>query len=259
MPKILVCYKWVVDEQDIKVNPSDLSLDFSRAKRKINEYDLNGIEEGNLLAKKLGGSVDALTYGTSEVRQSLKDVHSRGPNKIFWIGDASAEKADAYVVANVLAAAIRKIGPYDLIICGEASSDSYNQQIAPRIAALLDWPAITYVRELRADGNVISATRKLTDCTEVATVKGPAVISVTGEINKPEVPGLKQVLAAGKKPSEEVKIADLGLSPQALTPKVVRSSVKGFVMNRKNVIYKEGDAAAKVTQLVASLEKEGVC
>jgi len=258
MPKILVCYKWVLDEQDIKINPSDLSLDSSRAKGKISDFDRNAIEEGTLLVEKLGGTVDALTYGTPAVKQSLKDALSRGPNKVFWIGDASAEKADAHVIANVLAAAIRKIGPYDLIILGEGSSDSYNQQTAPRIAALLDLPAITYVEEISASGNGFSATRKLADCTEVATVQGPAVISVLGEINKPRIPSLKQVLAASKKPSEEIKIADLGLTPADLTPKVVCISVKGFVMSRKHVIYKDGDAAAKVAKFVASLKNEGL-
>jgi len=258
MPKILVCYKWVLDEQDIKINPSDLSLDSSRAKGKISDYDRNAIEEATLLIEKLGGTADALTYGSPAVKRSIKDVLSRGLNRVFWIGDASAEKADAFVTANVLAAAIRKIGPYDLIICGEASSDSYNQQIAPRIAALLDLPAITYVQEISASGKCFSAIRKLTDCTEVATVQGPVVMSVMGEINKPRIPGLKQVLAAAKKPSQEVKIVDLGLTPEALTPKVVCISVKGFVMNRKKVVYKVGDAAAKVAKLVASLKQEGL-
>jgi electron transfer flavoprotein beta subunit len=259
MPKILVCYKWVLDEQDIKINPSDLSLDSTRAKGKISDYDRNAIEEAALLVEKLGGTADALTYGAPAVTRSIKDALSRGLNRVFWIEDASAEKADAFVTANVLAAAIRKIGPYDLILCGEASSDSYNQQIAPRIAALLDLPAITYVQEIGASGTDFSATRKLTDCTEVATVQGPVVISVMGEINKPRVPGLKQVLAAAKKPSEEIHIADLGLTPEALTPKVVFISVKGFVMSRKNVVYKDSDAAANVAKLVASFKQEGLC
>jgi electron transfer flavoprotein beta subunit len=56
--------------------------------------------------------VHALTYGTSAVKQSLKDVLSRGPERAFWIEDKSAEHADAYVTANVLAGAIKKLGPY---------------------------------------------------------------------------------------------------------------------------------------------------
>ncbi len=258
MQKLLVCYKWVLDEQDIKI-AGDLSLDTGRAKYKISDYDKNAIEEGALLAEKHGASVEALTFGTAAAKQSLKDALSRGLDKVYWIGDAAGEQADAFVTANVLAAAIKKIGQYDLILCGEGSSDSYSQQTAPRVAALLGIPAITFVQKLDiADGKVV-ATRKLGDCIEEITVTGPAIVSVLPEINKPRIPGLKQVMAAAKKPSEEVKISDLGLEAGELSPKVRALSVKGYVMDRKKVIFKEANQADNVAKLIASLAQEGMC
>jgi len=259
MPKCLVCYKWTLDEQDIKIRPEDLSLDSSRAKGKISDFDRNAIEEAALLVEKNGGAVDALSYGTATVKQSLKDALSRGPEKVFWVADASAENADAYVTANVLAAAIRKLGQYDMILCGEGSSDLFNQQTAQRLAALLGLPCLSFVQKLSVEGDVVKATRKLEDCQEDVTVKGPVVISVLSEINKPRIPTMRQVLGAAKKPNEEIKIADLGLKPEALEPKAVRKSVKGFVMQRKNVIYKESSAADNVAKLKASLASEGLC
>jgi electron transfer flavoprotein beta subunit len=259
MPKCLACYKWTLDEQDIKIRPEDLSLDTSRAKGKISDFDRNAIEEAALLVEKNGGAVDALTYGTATVKQSLKDALSRGPERVYWIADASATSADASVTANVMAAAIRKLGQYDLILCGEGSSDLFNQQTAPRIAALLGLPCLTFVQKLSIEGDVVKATRKLDDSQENVTVKGPVVISVLSEINKPRIPTLKQVLGASKKPNEEIKIGDLGLKPEDLQPKAVRKSVKGFVMQRKNLIYKESSAADNVAKLKASLASEGLC
>lgn len=258
MPKCLVCYKWTLDEQDIKVKPEDLSLDSSRAKGKISDFDRNAIEEAALLVEKQGGAVDALSYGTTSVKQSLKDVLSRGPEKVYWIADSSAESADATVTANVLAAAARKLGQYDLILCGEGSSDQFNQQTAARIAALLGLPCLSFVQKLSVEGDSVKATRKLDDCVETVTVKSPVVVSVLSEINKPRIPTLKQVLGASKKPNEEIKIADLGLKPEDLQPKAVRKSVKGFVMKRKNVIYKESSAADNVAKLAVSLASEGL-
>mgnify|MGYP001547000288 CR=1 FL=1 len=55
MPKVLVCYKWVLDESDIRINP-DLSVDFSKAKYKISDYDKHTIEAGSQAAKALGGA-----------------------------------------------------------------------------------------------------------------------------------------------------------------------------------------------------------
>ena len=259
MPKCLVCYKWTLDEQDIKVKPEDLSLDSSRAKGKISDFDRNAIEEATLIVEKNGGAIDALSYGAPSVKQSLKDVLSRGPEKVYWIGDSSAESADAKVTASVLAAAIRKLGQYDLIVCGEGSSDLFNQQTAPRLAALLGLPCLSFVQKLTLDGNFVKATRNLGDCLEVVTIKTPAVISVLSEINKPRIPSLKQVLGAAKKPNEEIKIADLGLKAEEIQPKAVRKSVKGFVMQRKNVIYKESSAADNVAKLKVSLVSEGLC
>ena len=179
--------------------------------------------------------------------------------KAYWIGDAAADQADAFVTANILAAAIQKIGQYDLILCGEGSSDAYSQQTAPRLAVLLGIPAITFVQKLSiADGKVV-ATRKLGDCTEEVAITGPAVISVLPEINKPRIPGLKQVMAAAKKPSEEIKLADLDLAAADLVPKVRCVSVKGYVMDRKKVIFKEANQADNVAKLVASLAQEGLC
>lgn len=259
MPKCLVCYKWTLDEQDIKIKPEDLSLDSSRAKGKISDFDRNAIEEATLIVEKQGGAVDALTYGTYTVKQSLKDLLSRGPEKVYWIGDDSAVSADATVTANVLAAAIRKLGQYDMILCGEGSSDLFNQQTAPRLAALLGLPCLSFVQKLSVEGDTVTATRKLEDCQEVISVKGPVVIGVLSEINKPRIPTLRQVLGAAKKPNEEIKVADLGLKPEDLLPKAVRKSVKGFVMKRKNVIYKESSAADNVAKLKVSLASEGLC
>ncbi|MDR3762952.1 MAG: electron transfer flavoprotein beta subunit/FixA family protein [Acidobacteriota bacterium] len=258
MPNLLVCYKWTLDEQDIKINPADLSLDSSRAKGKISDFDRMALEEAAQIVEKQGGAVDALSYGTPAVKQSLKDVLSRGPNKVYYIADASAEIADGAVTAKVLAAAARKLGGYDLILVGEGSSDAFNQQTGPRLAALLGLPCVSFVAKMTLEGNTLTATRKLADCTEQVTVTTPAVVQVLSEINKPRIPSMKQVLGASKKPSGEIKLADLGLSPQELAPKAVRKSVKGFVMSRKNVIYKESNAEANVQKLVASLAAEGL-
>ena len=258
MPKLLVCYKWVLNEQDIKIRPDDLSLDNSRAKGKISDFDRNAIEAASLIVEQQGGTVDALSYGTPAVKQSIKDVLSRGPNKLLWVGDASAEAADAFVIANVLAAAIRKGEPYDLILCGEGSSDMFYQQIPARLAALLGLPCLTFVASMSLEGGVLTATRKLADCTEQVSVTGPAVVSVLSEMNKPRIPSLKQVLGAAKKPSEEIALASLGLTGAELQPKAARQLPKGFLMDRKNVIYKESDAAANVAKLVASLASEGL-
>jgi len=258
MPNIIACYKWVLDEQDIKINHSNLALDTSKAKSKISEYDRNALEEAVLQADKCGAAVASLTFGTSAAQKSLKDALSRGPEKAYWVNDTAAETADGFVTATVLAAALQKISKYDIILFGEGAADTYGQQVGPRVATLLGIPAITFVTDMSIEGNQVTATRKIGDCTEVATAMFPVVITVLPEINKPRIPSLKQVLGAGKKPVIEWKTADLGLNAEELAPKNTVKSIKGFVMIRKNVLYKEGTPAENVASLVASLTKEGI-
>ncbi len=258
MPNVIVCYKWVIDERDIYVKPETLELDTSRAKYKISDYDRNAIEEGLRIFEKYGGSLKALTYGTANVKASLKDVLSRGPEEAYWIGDGSATTADSYVTANVLAAAIKKVGDYDIIICAEGSSDSYSQQVGPRLAALLGIEAATFVSFVDwLDGQLI-ARRKLGNFVESVAVQCPLVMSVLPEINEPRIPGLKQVLAAGKKPANEIKLADLGLDADALKPKNRLRDIKGAVFNRKNVKINEDFMEANVNKLLELLKKENV-
>ncbi|MBP2631803.1 MAG: Electron transfer flavoprotein alpha/beta-subunit [Firmicutes bacterium] len=257
MANIIACYKWVLDEQDIKITAGSLALDTGRAKSKISEYDKNAIEEAVLQAEKCDATVTSLTFGNSKAKQSLKDALSRGPAKAYWVNDAAADIADGFVTANVLTAAMKKIGEYDVILFGEGSADTYGQQVGPRVATLLGIPIITFVSEITITGNRVTATRKIGDCSEVVTAEFPVAITVLPEINKPRIPSLKQVLGAAKKPSTEFSMDDLGLAADAITPKNKVKSIKGFVMNRKNIIYKDGTPEEKVNALIASLTKEG--
>lgn len=258
LPNIIVCYKWVPDEQDVKINTSTLALDFSKVKYKISDYDRNAIEEAVLITKKSGGSITSVTFGTAAAKQSLKDVLSRGPEKAIWVNDEAASGSDAFVTANVLAAAVQKAGAFDIIICGEGAADTYAQQVGPRLAVLLGIPAITYVSEMTVEGDKIVASRKVGDCTEVATATFPVLVSVLPEINKPRIPSLKEVLGAAKKPVAEYKLTDLGLPSDDLISKNKVKAIKGYVMSRKNVAYKSGTTAEKVAALVNNLAQEGV-
>lgn len=71
MPDILDCRKWILGEQDIRINPNGLSLDVRRAKGMIRFFDRNAIEEAVLLVSRLGHTVDALICGAPAARQSL--------------------------------------------------------------------------------------------------------------------------------------------------------------------------------------------
>jgi len=254
MSKIVACYKWVLDEADIKIN-SDLSVDMSKAKGKISDYDKNAIEAAVKLSEVTGAKPVGLTFGSAKAKQSLKDALSRGLEEAFWVKAEEAEGADGLVTSRALAAGIMAMGDVSLIITAEGASDTYARQTAPRLGALLDLPVVTSIVQINIDGNTATALRKLDDCLETVRFELPAVIAVLPEAYQPTIPGLKAVMAAGKKPVTEYEARDLGVD---LTPKRVIDEVKAFAQERRNIIIEGDDAQAKVAALVANLKKEGV-
>ncbi len=111
-----------------------------------------------------------------------------------------------------LAAAIRGNIEFDLIICGEGSSDLYTQQVGPVLAEKLGIPCATYVNKLtyvEAENRIV-AERKLDEGIEAVSIPLPALITVLPDINTPRIPSLKQVLGAAKKPVENITLDKLG-------------------------------------------------
>jgi electron transfer flavoprotein beta subunit len=257
MTNTIVCYKWVKSEEDIRVLP-DSGIDLSRAKKKISDYDRNAIETARVAADLLGGKALGLTFGSDDAKASLKDALARGLAEAFWVHDRLAETADGFVTANVLAAAIRKIGDWGLVVCAEGAADTYSHQVGPRIAELLDIPVLSCVANISIEGNQVTATRRLDSHVETVRAALPALITTMPEINPAPIPGLKAVLNASKKPISEFALAELGLEPMQLTPQREIVSLSGFAMQRKCEVFKTGSAAERIDELVRAIRKEGV-
>ena len=254
MSVVIACYKWVADEADIRIN-ADLSVDTSKAKGKISDYDKHAIEAAVEVAQVLGVKPVGLTFGGLKTKQSLKDALSRGLEEAYWVKTEDSTPVDGTVTARALAVAVNKIADFSLVICAEGASDTYARQTAPRIGALLDLPVITSVAKMEIQGNTLIAQRKLDDCVETVKAELPVVVAVLPEAYRPTIPGLKAVMAAGKKPVTEFQIQDLGID---LVPKAQTTALRGYAMDRRNIILSEGEAADKVKELLAALRKEGV-
>lgn len=169
--KVISCYKVVPYEQSIVVAP-DRTLSFDQAELMIGQYDLNAIEAGARLAEETGGELTALTVGTAEVENSKlrKSVLSRGPAKSVTVNAPGLSSADCAVTSAVLAEAIAKIGEFDLIICGEGSSDLYAQQVGMQLGERLCLPCINGVTSIKAGEEEITVSRAADGEVEILSV-----------------------------------------------------------------------------------------
>lgn len=254
MSNVIACYKWVVDEAAIQFN-KDLTLDLSGINYKVSDYDRNAIQLAVEFAKASGDVPLGLTCGTDISKKSFNDVLARNLNEAYLADISGIEEVDSIVTAKTLAAAVEKIGDYKWVICADASSDVYGQQTGARIAAQLDIPYVGLICEARVEGDTLHAVRKLGGEYETVCVQAPAVLSILPETIAPEIPGLRALIQAKKKPSHVLSQADLALSVEAETEVVEQ---KAFVMIRKNQIIEGENMGEKVQTLIEELRKDGV-
>jgi electron transfer flavoprotein beta subunit len=208
MPDIIACFKWVIDEAYLKSDSSG-NIDFDWVDYKLSDYDKNAIEEAVRLTEEYGGEVVAVTVGTPDDTKGIKDALARGPGKAVFINDPAFAGLESSQTAGILAEVISSRLKYDLIICGEGSSDLYAQQVGPRLAERLGIPSISYVTKVSLNNDTVIAERKMEDGIEVVTAPLPALITVSPQINTPRIPGLKDTLAASKKPVVQVQASEL--------------------------------------------------
>ena len=206
---IVAAFKVVPDDQDIQV-ASDRSLDYSKAKNTVSAYDLNALEAAaQLAAAEPGSKVVAVSAGPASIDDSKlkKNVLARGVDELYLTADDACANLDANATAAALAELLSKVGAWDVVLCGDGSADDYAQQVDVQLAERLGWPVVTAAAQVEVNGATAVVVRALEDCTETVEVELPAVVSVTPDAAEPRIPGMKDILAAGKKPME-VSAAD---------------------------------------------------
>jgi len=253
MPTIIACFKWVVDEAYIR-RASSGDLDFSSVDYKIGDYDRNAIEEAVRLRDTYGGSAIVITAGVPEATKGIKDALSRGADQAYFIADASFGKLESAQTAALLAEVIRtRIQPYDLIICGEGSSDLYAQQVSPRLAEKLGIPCVSFIQKISIDGGQVTAERRVEEGIEVIAAPLPVLVTVLPDINVPRIPGVKDTLMASKKPVVTIKKDELAPIGEARLQTV---SLKASRMERSCEMFGTDDT--EINRFVGSLRKKGV-
>ena len=249
---IIVCAKQVVDVSEMKVDSSTKKPILQGVPQKISDIDKNAMEEAIKIKDKHGGKITVLTVGPADAKERIKELLAMGADEGILI--PYPDKYDYHVVSTLLTEAIKKIGEYDIILCGEASIDLFSGQIGPRLAGLLDIPQITYAQSVNAEKDKITADRNMGDKSVTTESSYPVLITVTKEINEPRLPSLMQILGAANKPINDWTVESLA---DGLNPKIDAVELNGVPMERKNIIYKD-DVDESVKNLVDILAKEGV-
>lgn len=194
---IIVCIKQVPDTTDIRIDPKTNTLIREGVPSIINPFDTYAIEEGVRLKEKYQGKVTVISMGPPQVEDALREAISLGVDEGVLLSDRAFAGADTLATSYTLAEGIKKIGKFDLIICGKQAMDGDTAQVGPGIAEKLNIPHVTYVRKIEEiGGNYIQVERLMEEGYEVIKMPLPALITVVKEINEPRMPSLKGKLKA---------------------------------------------------------------
>jgi Electron transfer flavoprotein, beta subunit len=148
LKNIIVTMKVTPKPEEIRFDPITKTVDRSKATNEINPADKNALELALQLKEKYGGKVIILSMGPPFWDQFIKMGIAMGADDAVLVSDRALGGSDAFVTSKVLAAAIKKIGDYSLVITGEESEDGSTGQVPPGIAEWLGIPAVTYVSQL---------------------------------------------------------------------------------------------------------------
>ena len=257
--RIIVCLKQAVDVSQLKIDPATRQLITASAPKKISDFDKNALEEAVKLKEKLGyAEIVTVTVTAEDAKTVLREALAMGADKAYVVLDGGVKDVDTAGTAVVLAEAIKKVGEYDLILCGESSLDSFSGLVGSRLTELLGLPMISSVRKLSVEGDAVVAERSLEDAVETVKAKLPAVVSVTREINVPRIPSLMMIMKASKKEIVTWSLADLNVAGERLAPKIELLEVLAPKTERKKIRI-AGESPQEIAEKLAeALVQEGV-
>ena len=190
--KILSCIKQVPGSNNVEVDPITGVLKRDGVQSKMNPYDLYGIELAMELIEEYGGELRTVTMGPPQAKAVVEESICMGASCGTVISDRKFAGADVLATAYTISQGIRKMGEFDLIVCGKQTTDGDTAQVGAEVAEFLGIPNVSNVisAEKVSDG-MLYVTASLDDRIVELSVKMPCLISVDGDINSPRLPSYK--------------------------------------------------------------------
>ncbi|MEZ4769029.1 MAG: electron transfer flavoprotein subunit beta/FixA family protein [Caldilineales bacterium] len=215
---IVVCVKQTPDTAELpKISVAEVTSGDIKTTLVLNPWDEFAVEEGLQLQDRFDGDVTVVTVGEEKATEALKDAIARGVQSAILLSDPAFAGSDAWGTATILAAAIKKNGPVDVVLAGKQSVDGNSGLVAPGLARKLGATLLTNVTKIVdvADGK-ITVERQLEEGRETLTASLPAVVSVSKEINDPRYPTFMGIRKASKAQIPVWSLADLGISADSV-------------------------------------------
>lgn len=206
--KTLVCVKQVPGTSRVEMDPETGVMIRDGVESKMNPYDLYALETAFRLKEQLGGTITALSMGPMQSKAVLLESLYMGADEGYLLSDPKFGGADVVATSYTLAQGAKRIGDFDLVICGKQTTDGDTAQVGPEMAEFLGIPHVTNVMKiLGADNKGLTLEMNMEASIEIQRVPYPCLITVDKDIYTPRLPSYKRKLLISEK--TEIKIITL--------------------------------------------------
>jgi electron transfer flavoprotein beta subunit len=205
--------KYVPDATADRQFESDNTVDRVGVDGLLSELDEYAVEQALQIKEKAGDDteVTVVTVGPEKAVDAVRKALQMGADKGVHVSDEAIAGSDAVATSLVLAKAVEKAGPADLVICGMASTDAVMSVVPAMLAERLGLPQVTLASVIETQGDQVRVKRDGDTATEVIGGTMPLVLSVTDQSGEARYPSFKGIMAAKKKPLETWSLGDLGV------------------------------------------------
>ena len=201
--KYIVCVKQVPDTSGKVAVKADGTMDRASMATIINPDDLNAVEAAlSLKDANPDAKVVVVSMGPPPAAAMLRELLAMGADEAVLVSGREFGGSDTFATSQILAAAIKKIGVEkgDIVFCGRQAIDGDTAQVGPQIAEKLGMPQITYVSEIKVDGEHVICRRMLEDGYMTIKVQTPCLITCIKELNTPRYMSVNGIVEAYDKP-----------------------------------------------------------
>ncbi len=178
----------------------------------LSPFDENALEAALRIKDTQETTVTVISLGKKFVRAVVTSPLAAGADRLVLLQDDAFDTFNTYLTAGALAAAIKKLGQYDLVLCGLQAADTNTGQVGIGIASLLGIPCVTSARKVELGNGIVRVEKALPDGYEAIEAPTPAVVTTTYEVGALREPGVEAFMSAAKKPVTTWNAAELGMA-----------------------------------------------
>jgi electron transfer flavoprotein beta subunit len=252
---IIVCVKQVIVGDQVKIDPRTRSLVRSAEFSRMNPFDLSALDMAVQLRKEYSGWITAVTMGPEISEEVLWEALAIGADRAVLLSDPRFAASDTLATSYVLGMGIRRIGEFDLILCGMRTADSDTGQVGPQLAEELAIPHVTGAEKLENKKNLFRVERASDGFREILEVSGPALFTVSSKITV-RIPSFIEIQDAFTQYSIDCwNLEDLNADPTRVGSPGSCTWVEDLIpiTQQKSCVFIEGEPRQQAKSLFSKL------